>query len=110
LRSSKKLQQQNDLMTLYQIGLQYKSTEPIVTIQEIIDVLNIPNKDVILKRLSSESQDKKVAMATQLVSTVMQIIQSKDSQLSQLPVEQLTLMIMEQMNAETLPTNNEKGI
>ena len=107
LRASKKLKQQNDLIQLYQIGLQYKSTEPIVTIQEIIEVLNIPNKEVILTRLSEESKNRELQLATQLVQYVMQMQQQPEYQ--QMQINDLTKMVLEYMNATEAPLDKPQG-
>lgn len=104
LRSSKKDRQASDLLQLYQIGLQYKSTDPIVTIQEIIEVLNIPNKDIILSRLKEDSQESKVNRAVMLVTLIQQFMADPNN--AGVELQQAVLVVLEQMNAETLPTDN----
>jgi len=105
LRSSKKEKQIQDLMMLYQIGLQYKGTiEPVVTIEEIIDVLNIPNKDIILDRLKESSQETKLRRAVTLVNQVLAAQQNPEMQ--GVPVEQIVLAVLEQMNTQQLPTDS----
>lgn len=103
LRSSRKEKQQADLINLYQIGLQYKSVEPIVTIEEIIDVLNIPNKDIILERIKKDAQENKIARSVSLVETVIQALQNPEY--ASIPIEQLVISILQQSNVSDLPTD-----
>lgn len=99
LRASKKSKQQQDLVQLYQIEKQYNNgSNSIITMEDIAETLNLPNKQQILNRIKANSEQEKLMKATDLVNTVFALMETPDIQ--QLGVEQAVSLALE---AQTNP-------
>lgn len=95
LRTSKQQKQQQDLMQLYQMQLQYLQDNDTITIKDIINTLNIPNKQAVVERVETNSQQQKLQQAVGLVQTVMQLAQ--DPELAGADAQQLTMLAIQMM-------------
>lgn len=106
LKTSNKQQQKQDLFTLFQMGLQYKSPKSVITIEELLDTLYLPadTKLSILDRIKEESIDKAYEQANQLVNMVLSLQQ--DPEYQGMEISQLVASAAEQMQQSTLPTSD----
>lgn len=95
LRTSKQQKQQQDLMQLYQMQLQYMQDNDTITIKDIINTLNIPNKQAVVERVETNSAQQKMNQAVGLVQTVMQLAQ--DPELAGADAQQLTMLAIQMM-------------
>lgn len=101
LRISKQQQQRSDLMTLMQWSMQYQSQEPVVTAEELIDVLNIPNKGAVLNRLDQSKMQAAIEKGAQILQIYDQMLQ--DPNLANLPKDQAYLMAASVIRAKSMP-------
>lgn len=95
LRTTKQQKQQQDLMQLYQMQLQYMQDNDTITLKDIVSTLNIPNKQAVIERVENNSQQQKLNQAVGLVQTVMEL--SQDPELAQMDAQQLTMLAIQAM-------------
>lgn len=97
LRQSKKQDTLNNLMQLLQFEMQYTKKMSFVTMRDIINLLNIPNKEAILERLEKEDQENKYQRAVQFAQLVIQGLQQAQESGQDMGIEELVGAIMQQM-------------
>lgn len=97
LRVSKQQKQQQDLLTLFQTQAQYFGKSDIITFKEIIENLNLPNKQAVVDRVLKQDEQVKTAQAVQLVQQVLQIMQDPQMQEQQVSIEEVVAMVLAQM-------------
>lgn len=101
LRIAKKEQQRQELFTLMQWSMQYQSNEPLVTAEELIDTLNLPNKGQVLSRLNQTKMQAAIEKGAKILEIYDQM--SQDPNLANLPKEQAYMMAASIIRAQTLP-------
>lgn len=98
LRTSKQQKQQQDLLQLYQMELQYKGKADITTLKDIVISLNLPNKEAVISRMIQESEQNKAQQAVQLVEGVTQLMQMPEA--AELGVEEATMIVLQQLQEQ----------
>lgn len=93
LRTSKQQKQQQDMLQLYQMELQYKGRADLTTLKDIVTTLNLPNKEAVLNRISQEDQQFKIQQALQLVEGVTQLMKTPEA--ANIPAEQAVAMVLQ---------------
>lgn len=93
LRTSKQQKQLQELMQVYQWQLQYLGQNDDITMLDIIDKLDIPDKQLIINRIKENTQANKVQQAIQLVNGVLQVMQTEG--MENLGVEEATALVLQ---------------
>lgn len=101
LRVTKKEQQKQELFTLMQWSMQYQSNEPLVTAEELIETLNLPNKGQVLSRLNQGKMQAAIEKGAKILEIYDQMIQ--DPNLANLPKEQAYMMAASIIRSQSLP-------
>lgn len=79
LRATKKEAQIESLLNIYQMGLQYEGEAIGVQLNDIAELLNLPNKHKIVKRLEDNTTNKQIQQATALVQQANEIVQNPEA-------------------------------
>lgn len=97
LRQTKRQDTLNNLMQLLQFEMQYTKKMSFITMRDIVNLLNIPNKDAILERLEKEDQENKYQKAVQFAQLVIQGLQQAQEAGQDMSMEELVGAIIAQM-------------
>lgn len=97
LRQSKKQDTLNNLIQLLQFEMQYTKKMSFITLRDIINLLNVPNKESILERIEKEDQANKYQRAVQFAQLVIQGLQQSQETGQDMSLEELVGSILAQM-------------
>lgn len=97
LRQSKKQETLNQLIQLLQFEMQYTKKISFITLRDIINMLNVPNKQSILERLEKENEENKYQKSLQFAQMVIQGLQQAQEQGQDMSLEELVGLIIQQL-------------